>query len=973
MGNIESTMNASVAEVLDGMRETWRASPEQTGALARGRPDIIIHEPGCRTVIIETEFEPARTVDQDAKARIGVEDRKSGRPVRVAIAVKVPCDLQHMDPARMRQVLRQHKTKLKYAVYDPVRYPLRGWIEASLADMAFAVQLLSVPIDDIREIVARMEDSVKRICDIIERLDAGTQDKIVERLNQANNRQAWGMASMILLNAMMFYDDIVGTYEKTKTGVKTISKNKISGHNTNTVKIMPIASLETAGHIAPLTLRRAWGDVLEINYYPIFRVAMDILAKINEEAAADIIEELMRTMSQIKAAKLSKSADLYGTLLQRLIPDRARLASYYTRPESAALMAAVAIPPPGSRIYESDGRMRKFLMADFACGTGLLLTSAYRLLLSNYEAVQKTRENPIHDLHPYMLANCIMGLDVLPTATHLTVSTLAGMFPKIMFNQTRIHTMPFGLQNKAALDYRLGSCDLMDDSHTTLFESSRQITGSGETGSKHTRIADESVELIVMNPPFTRSGKDKSVDAAAPWAAFGTAKEDQKIMGKLIGKKFRNTCYHGHAGLGSAFLAVGDKKLRPGGTMCLILPATLAFGESWSEARSMLARDYNITVISMARPGMGNTDGAFSSDTGMGEVMLFANKAAKGSSRGNGRFVTLYERPESVFKATQTGVAIKNMTAVNRLEQNSGPTSIRVGDKEVGSAMDCRLDDRWPLVTIYDMRIVQEAYRIQDKLKFTVLGKACKFGNDSQMLIGKVQKGPFGKHDIDLHVAAPTYAALWNNNSESQKKLIVDPDTKLEVLPKRAQRAREIWLTEASNIHVNTDIRYTSQSLLAAYTVKKTAGGRSWPSVILPGNSASKAMAAWLNTTFGAIFFWLQAGRQQLGRGLIKRSGMGLVSIPDIFGIKTDKMEKLAGIFDEFSDRAFLPVNKLNTDPVRKELDAKVSKTIGIYVVDEEQSGLDEFSVPGGYRVAVNLDLLRNRFCMEPTICGKPA
>ena len=47
------------------------------------------------------------------------------------------------------------------------------------------------------------------------------------------------------------------------------------------------------------------------------------------------------------ALGVSQSHDLSGTVFQRLIADRKFLATFYTRPESAALLAHLAIPDDG--------------------------------------------------------------------------------------------------------------------------------------------------------------------------------------------------------------------------------------------------------------------------------------------------------------------------------------------------------------------------------------------------------------------------------------------------------------------------------------------------------------------------------------------------------------------------------------------------------------------------------------------------
>ena len=60
-------------------------------------------------------------------------------------------------------------------------------------------------------------------------------------------------------------------------------------------------------------------------------------------------------------------------MFQRLIADRKFLATYYTRPEAAALLAALALPanrPPGGADWGDGETLAGAQIGDFACGTG---------------------------------------------------------------------------------------------------------------------------------------------------------------------------------------------------------------------------------------------------------------------------------------------------------------------------------------------------------------------------------------------------------------------------------------------------------------------------------------------------------------------------------------------------------------------------------------------------------------------------
>ena len=56
-------------------------------------------------------------------------------------------------------------------------------------------------------------------------------------------------------------------------------------------------------------------------------------------------------------------------------------------------------------------------------------------------------------------------------------------------------------------------------------------------------------------------------------------------MGKRINQLGKGTCYHGNAGIASAFAALVDKKLRPGGVLAMVLPLSASAGLSWKGFR----------------------------------------------------------------------------------------------------------------------------------------------------------------------------------------------------------------------------------------------------------------------------------------------------------------------------------------------------------------------------------------------------
>src|SRR5260370_35686414 len=96
MANSEITVNASIAAAFREINTDWRVydrvASEKTEAFKKKalRPDILIIEPGVPPICLETEFEPALTVEKDASSRLGQVTTKSGGTIQAAFAVKIP-------------------------------------------------------------------------------------------------------------------------------------------------------------------------------------------------------------------------------------------------------------------------------------------------------------------------------------------------------------------------------------------------------------------------------------------------------------------------------------------------------------------------------------------------------------------------------------------------------------------------------------------------------------------------------------------------------------------------------------------------------------------------------------------------------------------------------------------------------------------------------------------------------------------
>lgn len=621
----EHTLNDALAELLDGMRRRWQVTAEPLGRIVGGaqRPDLLIREDGARALVIEHEKAPANSVEQDALERLGLTLRGGGQ-IRAAIALRSPSALATSgDGATLREAWLERED-LEYALFhghapaEATRWPRAGWLRGSVHALALLAQQAMRPGEEIDRLAEILETQIEHAAIIFTRAwDEQHEDAralLAGQLKLEDGPQTRRMAMAMLANALIFQQSLAPQLEG----------------------IEPPSRLYQDGRLRQHEVLTQWRNILKINYHPIFHVASQILAWMDRpRVAAGILETLHLVNQRIEQSDSARSHDLTGFVFQRLIADRKFLATFYTRPESAALLAALALPlrrPLAGVDWGDADTLRALQIGDFACGTGTLLSAVYARL----GALHELQGGDMAALHQAMLEDVLVGCDVLPMAVHLTLSMLAGAVPEQPFRDCHILAMPYGRQEQeSGHQYALGSLDLLDTQSALPTMATRPVAlgGRGESSApERHQVNDESFDLVIMNPPFTRptnhGGAHKDVPNPA-FAGLGTTHEDQRALSEHTKLLSKGTPANGYAGLASHFLALADRKLQDDGVLALVLPLIFLNGASWEKARQLLRKRYaDIIVATIA--GEKSEDKAFSADTGLGECLLVANKCAGG-------------------------------------------------------------------------------------------------------------------------------------------------------------------------------------------------------------------------------------------------------------------------------------------------------------------------------------------------------
>ena len=885
------------------------------------RPDILITAPGRAPVVVEAEWMPARTVEAEARSRLGLEVAANGRPIEAVIALRYPEEVANADDLRAAL----SSARISYCVFteeaqDVRRFPESGWLDGDLEDLADMVRLVSVPqraVDRATTALQEGIDGAARLLDELNETSAGITTAIARLLGMTNVPQTRRMACAIIANALVFHERIAGMHE----GVKPLAV--VCGDSVDNPQGEVLA---------------AWDDILKINYWAIFAIAKDILEQMPSGDAANILRRLRHTAQAVDATGVDNAHDLTGRIFQRLIADRKYLATFYTLPTSAALLARLAVAKMEGVDWSDAGAIGGLRIGDFACGTGALLSAVYEQVAARHERAGGNAAA----LHKVMMEEALYGCDVMPSAVHITGSTLSGMEPNVLFGNSHLYTMPYGRMADGSV--MIGSLELLQSSNVlTLFNTSDPAMRTGSAGEEtaaqvRTDIQDESYDLVIMNPPFTRATNHEGAhaDITNPaFAAFDATRADQTAMGDRTNRLGDDTCYHGNAGVASAFAALAHKKLKPGGVLALVLPLSVANGLSWQGFRKMIDSGYtDVTVLSISANGR---DMSFSSDTGMAECLVIARRLKQDESPNDrARFTSLNHRPQGFAHASSLAGRLLNGSPVRSIEDGPyGGTPLIIGEELAGGTTTAPVSPgggNWGAVRLTDYSLAQTAYALSQselwlpgsasavELKMASLGDVGRLGLVDRDINGPAPRGPFNK---TAPSPTATYPALWNHYARQEKHVVCLPDSQLIVRLGMEDKAAEAWAT-ASRAHLNRDFTFGSQALAVAFTDTESIGGRVWPNVIFSDKRFDYAFTVWGNSTLGLLSYWWHSSRQQSSKaGMTIRSAVSL-SVLDLRALTDEQLRAAEAIFNELRDKELKPAYLADADPNRALLDRRI-------------------------------------------------
>ena len=993
----EHTINVQLGEILQELRPTsWRVLAEERNTLVGSakRPDILILEPAGWPVVIEAERDNHASAESDAQARLGVVVNETGRPIESAIALVYPAEVREQTGGKATRAALRQTDALEYALYtatagDAVeRLPQSGWLRGNVRDLAMLAQRAAIPAQRVERLVGALEHGVhsaesefnRKHC---EHTGDHLGPEIAEILGQSDDQggQTRRMAMAVLINALIFHESLAQAEFKVDDGQRRVAQVR--------------DFLSDDSGFDQQRIIDEWRAILAVNYWPIFATAAEILDRMPIITADAVLQPLWNAARRLISGGVTKSHDLTGVIFQRLIADRKFLATFYTRPAAAALLAALALPadrPPRGTDWSDAEAISDLQIGDFACGTGTLLSAAYQRI----SLLHELNEGDPKTLHPQMMKRGLHGLDVLNISVHLTAAMLASAHPDIPFDGEALLTMPYGRHSDSSV--RIGSLELLPEfTQEELISDAAATTAGGREPENIKdlvdRVSHAEFDLVIMNPPFTRPTNHEGEHADVPnpvYAAFDTDEATQSDMADREKALAKNGAADGNAGIASFFAELAHRKRGADGAVALVLPLSSMSGSSWEKMRQLWRSEYSDSImVSVATPG--SFERSFSADTGIAECLsVHRGPPTELDSDRRATFAVLHETPGSQQDAELLGAQITSFhhEIAGRTFEDGWVEPLRLGATRYGTMANMRLPETgpWPLMGVADLDLAQAAYQLT-RGRLRLLGNP--LGGHINLPIARhdvfsergfvhrdinginrggpgkpnTYRGPFDLHDLEED-AVPEYPVLWHHHAKQERSLIVKPDAEARIRISQGsptqqelnQRADNIVRT-ATRAHYNLDLQFNAQSLIVAMTEHKCIGATAWPSVILPNPDDEYVYALWSNSTLNLLIRWWLSNKSQNGRGRV-----GITSIPEIPTLNISELSpaqknSAKKAFAALRRERFLPFDQIDEDPARADLDRRLLvDVLGLPATLCEDGG--------------PIDLLRRKLAREPQIHG---
>ncbi|PQJ95453.1 hypothetical protein CXB77_14745 [Chromatium okenii] len=917
----EETLNTHLAVLLTehGIDD---AEPETILTAGTQRPDVMFTFNGLR-VILEGKF--ADVADAEKVVQADAQRRVDSGICHIAAAVVYPEALRTTSTKNISGVLAE--TQLRVCTLSEIG--ATAWSEATPAELletlrrvhhtmsqedivATAAQALSERI----ETIASFWNGQGATCDrLSELLGMPIHADEVPEVREARRVMSAKVAALVMANAMIFQEQLA---------------NFGNDPRVNTLRAYdqapdPIADLREHWHWI-------WN---EINYVPIFQLGERILAEL--PVSLPTISATRWLITEAKSICANQSAlrhDLMGRIYHWLLYHAKYLGTYYTAVSSATLLLKLTFNQDWPTLDVSTSPpLAEFTVADLTCGTGTLLMAAGQAIADRFvegraRAGLSLLAEDWKQLHVALMENVLHGYDVLPSAVHLTASTLGMLSPHVTYRRMNLFIMPLGMQGNLP---RLGSLEFIGTDHvpTQLSLDNRELQAQ-QTGVANTFKAEAAIPLLdlcVMNPPFVRSVGGNLLFGNLPERERAQLQKELKVQVKKLSASST-------AGLGSVFVALADTRLKVGGRLAFILPVALATGEAWGSSRALLAEKYTVEMVVVSHDaGRPN----FSENTELSELLFIARKRQPDAPAGMTHYINLWRNPPTVFEALDLSRRIRDLTPATLTEQTITPLrdldGYTLGEvialpASVGEAqwIGAQFAQTWTLRTaaLLGTGNLVVPGKPPVTLPLCAVSELGKLGPDQK----RIHEGfKVAKHDWS------PYQGFWDHNSKIVTTMAQKPNSYLTLWiqsPRGADYGSRLLWPRAGKILLAERLRTNTHRVMAVGFDRPVLGNSWWALQTELSPAQEKVLLLWLNSTPALVLLLSRRVTTQGAWMKVKQPAWAAMPVLDVRALPPATLEQLAADYDRLCEQPLLALAKLAVDPHRIAIDDALAAALGL-------------------------------------------
>jgi hypothetical protein len=841
--------------------------------------------------------------------------------------------------------------------------------------------------DEIKSLIEEMRNSVNEFIRTLEKID---EEKNIRRsiynvlyrlygisiAEVENPDVAFGHVALAILLSTVFYEHVRDVHQHLKPVMSYVSKlGPVEG----------LASALDALHSVDYDI--AIGTTLEIlRYMPV--------------EASHVINRLIALGVKISSNKELLKRDFAGRIYHTITGDMATrkgLATFYTEVPASHLLASLAI---GVLLDVDEGnlhsigevkarrlveRIRGLKIADFACGSGTLLTASYysiMRLLMELKHYYNLNDICLNEEGRMLIEKGIFGIDAMRYATQITAINLALMAPSIISNEN-IYTIYLGYipENNQAW---LGSLELLNEKDRVNGTPSKTREGLKGIADRTSIIGSDGVvqipgvfDMVIMNPPFTRftgrvgmsNGDNTSVKGffglivdKNAWRMLQKSYDNirRRVNNDLVmiarslshnlpkgirdiiqgESELKQYLSIGLAGEGILFLYLAYKYVREDGVIAFILPRNVLAGVSWFLARTLLASKFHVKyVVISSDPVKGYS---FSEGSGLSEALIVAKRVEMHSDGEETVFVNLLSKPSTVLEVAKLVEEINKKSlydGINIVEAGSAKAIVfKILRRQLLENLDnwnrfVSIPDPEMLTRIPFATRLSESTRIVGAIEldgFRIEVPIVKFG-DIMFSIGD-KTHHFSKFYNIVNYSTP-YPIVYGGREKIRERMIVSPNA--YAYPKN-DRYGVYFMKYYGRVLIPYNFDWTRAHVTALYSTEPVMSNVFFIVRLRVNDEvrelAEKSIVLWLNTTWGLLSMLVNRLETSGPWSKFVLAQWKLMPVLDVTSIERKTLERLARVFDKYASRSPKRIpnqfNPDNPDTVRLGIDVDFLKAL---------------------------------------------